>query len=183
MLEEVRDHALNHMKTHLAAFPPELCRLAAQKIVLDELDKGWRDHLSQLDHLREGIGLRAYGQRDPLSEFKREAFIFFEAMLSEVRENVVAMMSRLEIRLNMPQSLPEGMVLAAGSGLPRAMREVTGQGGARLPNAAINPGSNVATLGGQNVGQPPVMMTLNRASRRRSEKLQRETPVKAPSAK
>jgi preprotein translocase subunit SecA len=183
MLEEVRDHALNHMKTHLAAFPPELCRLAAQKIVLDELDKGWRDHLSQLDHLREGIGLRAYGQRDPLSEFKREAFIFFEAMLAEVRENVVAMMSRLEIRLNMPQSLPEGMVLAAGSGLPKAMREVTGQGGARLPNAAINPGSNVATLGGQNGGQPPVMMTLNRASRRRSEKLQRETPVKAPSAK
>jgi hypothetical protein len=161
---------------------PEALASIERYTVLGAIDQLWQEHLYSMDSLRSSIGLRAYGQRDPLSEFKREAFIFFEAMLSEVRENVVAMMSRLEIRLNMPQSLPEGMVLAAGSGLPKAMREVTGQGGARLPNAAINPGSNVATLGGQNGGQPPVMMTQNRASRRRSEKLQRD-PVKAPSAK
>jgi len=52
------------------------------------LDQSWKDHLLALDHLRQGINLRAYGQRDPLNEYKREAFAMFSAMLDELKERV-----------------------------------------------------------------------------------------------
>ena len=66
-----------------------------------------------LDHLRQGIGLRAYGQRDPLNEYKSEAFALFNAMLDDLRERVTTMLSRVELSAEpppMPQALPAGMV-------------------------------------------------------------------------
>ena len=56
--------------------------MAEKSLLLQILDQIWKEHLLQLDHLRQGIGLRAYGQRDPLNEYKREAFELFEAMLA-----------------------------------------------------------------------------------------------------
>src|SRR3546814_13446623 len=61
------------------------------------------DHLLSLDHLRQGVQLRAYGQRDPLIEYKREAFTLFETMLGEVREETISLLSRIEMR---PQPMP-----------------------------------------------------------------------------
>ena len=61
------------------------------------LDAVWKEHLLALDHLRQGIGLRAYGQRDPLNEYKREAFALFDAMLDELKERVTTMLSRVEL--------------------------------------------------------------------------------------
>ena len=60
-----------------------------------------------MDHLRQGIGLRAYAQRDPLNEYKSEAFELFEAMLSRLREAVTASLAHLEIRMEMPVGMPE----------------------------------------------------------------------------
>src|SRR3546814_4368932 len=59
--------------------------------------------LLSLDHLRQGVQLRAYGQRDPLIEYKREAFTLFETMLGEVREETISLLSRIEMR---PQQMP-----------------------------------------------------------------------------
>ena len=61
------------------------------------LDTVWKEHLLALDHLRQGIGLRAYGQRDPLNEYKSEAFALFNAMLDELKERVTAMLARVEL--------------------------------------------------------------------------------------
>src|SRR5205085_1779721 len=61
------------------------------------LDEHWRDHLYELDHLKGGIGLRAYGQRDPLIEYKKEAFTLFETLLSEVREDFVQRLFRVQV--------------------------------------------------------------------------------------
>jgi preprotein translocase subunit SecA len=61
------------------------------------MDAVWKEHLYALDHLRQGIGLRAYGQRDPLNEYKSEAFALFNAMLDELKERVTAMLARVEI--------------------------------------------------------------------------------------
>jgi preprotein translocase subunit SecA len=68
------------------ALGEKLFSSAMQYVVLGLLDQGWKEHLYNLDHLRQGISLRAYGQKDPLNEYKREAFNLFEKMLDHLRE-------------------------------------------------------------------------------------------------
>ena len=68
-----------------------------RNILLQVLDQEWKDHLQNLDHLRQGVGLRAYGQRDPLNEYKTEAFALFESMLYHIRETTTQILSRIEL--------------------------------------------------------------------------------------
>ena len=63
------------------------------------LDQLWKEHLLRLDHLRQGIGLRAYAQRDPLNEYKREAFGLFEELLNALRERVISVLSHIELQV------------------------------------------------------------------------------------
>ncbi len=77
----------------------ELMRTAEKRVLLTTLDQLWKDHLLSLDHLRHGINLRAYGQRDPLNEYKQEAFSHFEHMLSNLRETVVERIAHMEIAI------------------------------------------------------------------------------------
>ena len=72
-------------------------RYVEKTILLQTLDHLWREHLIMLDHLRQVIGLRGYGQRDPLQEYKSEAFSLFEAMIAHLREAVTAQLMRVEI--------------------------------------------------------------------------------------
>ena len=71
-------------------------------ILLQTLDHLWREHLVMLDHLRQVVGLRGYGQRDPLNEYKSEAFSLFEGMSHDLRERVTGQLMRLEIRAAPP---------------------------------------------------------------------------------
>ena len=66
-------------------------------MMLQTLDQSWKEHLLSLDHLRQGINLRAFGQKDPLNEYKTEAFIFFEGMLDAMKENIVHDLSFVEL--------------------------------------------------------------------------------------
>jgi len=96
-----------------ANFGPEIMRYIEKSLLLQMFDTVWKEHLLALDHLRQGIGLRAYGQRDPLNEYKSEAFALFNAMLDDLRERVTTMLSRVELSAEpppMPQALPAGMV-------------------------------------------------------------------------
>jgi len=65
-------------------------------LLLDTVDRQWKDHLLALDHLRDGIGLRAYGQRNPLVEYKRESFSLFEEMWEQIEDNVVKFLYHAE---------------------------------------------------------------------------------------
>ena len=67
--------------------------------ILEELDRGWKDHLIDMDHLRDGIGLRGYGQRDPKQEYKREGFEMFKAMLDRIKINALRVLCKLRLRL------------------------------------------------------------------------------------
>ncbi|PYU20711.1 MAG: hypothetical protein DMG30_20375 [Acidobacteria bacterium] len=67
-----------------ALFGPPMMRWLERRIILDIVDTQWKDHLLSLDHLKEGIGLRGYGQKDPLVEFKKEAFTLFEEMMGRI---------------------------------------------------------------------------------------------------
>lgn len=70
---------------------------SVKAIILKTLDKAWKNHLLSLDHLRQGINLRAYAQKDPLNEYKIEAFNFFEAMIQTIKEESIEMFYRLEM--------------------------------------------------------------------------------------
>jgi len=77
-----------------------------KQILLEVVDSEWKDHLQNLDHLRQAVSLRAYGQRDPLNEYKTEAFTLFEQMLYQTRERVVGFLSavRLSTEAEMPHA-------------------------------------------------------------------------------
>ncbi len=104
--EEIRqriDDAGDRLMAEKAAnFGPELMRMAEKSLLLSLLDQIWKEHLLTLDHLRGGIGLRAYGQRDPLNEYRAEAFTLFEGLLERLRESVCAHLAHLEFRLEDP---------------------------------------------------------------------------------
>jgi preprotein translocase subunit SecA len=87
------------MAEKAANYGPELMRMAEKGLLLQLLDQAWKDHLLSLDHLRQGINLRAYAQRDPLNEYKREAFELFEAMLANLRQNVTSVLSHVELQV------------------------------------------------------------------------------------
>ncbi len=79
---------------------PEGWRKVEKMILLQMLDQHWKEHLLNLDHLRQGINLRAFGQRDPLNEYKTEAFQMFEAMLHMMRETVTMTLSLVELNID-----------------------------------------------------------------------------------
>ncbi len=77
---------------------PDIMRQVEKSVLLQTLDNHWREHLQMLDHLRHTIGLRGYGQRDPLNEYKTEAYELFESLLHRLRQEVTAKLMHLEIR-------------------------------------------------------------------------------------
>ena len=83
-------------------FSPELLRWLERRIILDVVDTQWKDHLLSLDHLKEGIGLRGYGQKDPLVEFKKEAFILFEDMMTRIDNETVRYLFHVQIQHGEP---------------------------------------------------------------------------------
>ena len=97
-LRERIEQAADAMMTAKAdSMGPDLMRFIEKSLLLQVLDAVWKEHLYALDHLRQGIGLRAYGQRDPLNEYKTEAFALFNAMLDELKERVTTMLARVEL--------------------------------------------------------------------------------------
>jgi preprotein translocase subunit SecA len=80
-----------------------MMRFAEKSILLQLLDQVWKEHLLALDHLRQGIGLRAYAQRDPLNEYKHEAFELFEDMLGRLRNVVSGALLHLQIQAPIPE--------------------------------------------------------------------------------
>lgn len=95
--KRIRDEADKKIAAKLANYGEDLWRRLEKMIVLQMLDQHWKDHLLQLDHLRQGINLRAFGQRDPLNEYKTEAFGLFESMLDRLRETITMTLSIVEL--------------------------------------------------------------------------------------
>jgi preprotein translocase subunit SecA len=101
--ERITVAADRKMAEKAANYGPDLMRMAEKSLLLQLLDQTWKDHLLSLDHLRQGINLRAYAQRDPLNEYKREAFELFEAMLANLRQHITSVLSHVELRVQQPE--------------------------------------------------------------------------------
>jgi preprotein translocase subunit SecA len=108
--EEVRERIIKradeHMAGKVAKWSPDVMRYVEKSVLLQTLDHLWREHLVMLEHLRQVIGLRGYGQRDPLNEYKAEAFALFESMVAHLREAVTAQLMRVEVVQQPPADQP-----------------------------------------------------------------------------
>jgi preprotein translocase subunit SecA len=129
---------------------PAILHRVERDIMLQIVDAQWKDHLYSLDHLKEGIGLRGYGQRDPLVEYKKESFELFTAMKDRIEEEIVRYLWRL-----MPVVPEEGMptVPAPVRPAPRKPSPVTLSGpgtASAAPFGAIRGGGSAAA-----VAEPP----------------------------
>ncbi len=97
IIARIEKRADEHMAGKVGQWGPDVIRYVEKSILLQTLDHLWREHLLMLEHLRQVIGLRGYGQRDPLNEYKSESFNLFEAMIAKLREAVTAQLMRVEI--------------------------------------------------------------------------------------
>jgi preprotein translocase subunit SecA len=109
LIARVERRADEHMAAKVAQWGPDVMRYVEKSILLQSLDHLWREHLLMLEHLRQVIGLRGFGQRDPLNEYKSEAFQLFESLLSHLREAVTAQLMRVEIMQAPPPEQPQNL--------------------------------------------------------------------------
>ncbi|HVY98207.1 MAG TPA: preprotein translocase subunit SecA [Dongiaceae bacterium] len=135
--ERVTDAVDRKMAEKAANIGPEIMRSIEKSLLLQLLDQNWKEHLLLLDHLRHGIGLRAYAQRDPLNEYKREAFEMFEAMLDRLREQITTLLAHVEIRPQEPQqpAAPVAVQQPAASQSGAARQVISSGNGATPPGA------------------------------------------------
>jgi preprotein translocase subunit SecA len=137
-----------------AQYGPEVWRQVEKSVLMQLFDQNWKDHLLHLDHLRQGIGLRAYGQKDPLNEYKREAFNLFNDLLTGLRESVVNVLATVQLRMEPPPT-PEPSAqtppMPQPSGQMQEIHEDPALAAAMADDPAFDPadpngGAGVATL-------------------------------------
>jgi preprotein translocase subunit SecA len=149
--EELRDMLWERIQQKYAekekVVPPELMRRVERDIMLQIVDAQWKDHLYSLDHLKEGIGLRGYGQRDPLVEYKKESFQLFQDMRRRIEEEIVRYLWWLKIGI-------EGQEAPAMRPAPRRPTPLSynDPGAARAPAFA---GAGAAAAAGGGLAPPP----------------------------
>src|SRR4029077_9745112 len=109
--EEVRERIVSAVEKRAAErtanMGTDVSRYIEKVILLQTLDHDWREHIINLDHLRQYVGLRGYGQRDPLNEYKSGAFELFEGLLSKLRIDVVRQMMHIQVNIQQPPVLQE----------------------------------------------------------------------------
>ena len=113
---EIRSDAEVAYQKREESLGEEAMRELERRVVLTTIDRRWRDHLYEMDYLKEGIGLRAMAQRDPLVEYQREGFALFEGMMGQIKEEAVGLLYHLEVQVR-PAAGPEDHVHLEGGGL------------------------------------------------------------------
>src|SRR6202007_87388 len=141
LLDRIEKHVDERMAAKVAQWGPDVMRYVEKTILLQTLDHLWREHLIMLDHLRQVIGLRGYGQRDPLQEYKSEAFSLFEAMIAHLREAVTAQLMRVEI-VPPEEQPPQPVPVMEG----HKINPDTGEDEMAFAGASLVPAQNGATV-------------------------------------
>jgi preprotein translocase subunit SecA len=151
-------------------FGADLMRWLERRISLDVVDSQWKDHLLSLDHLKEGIGLRGYGQKDPLVEFKKEAFILFEDMMARIDNETIRYLFHIQIQQGEQPPAP-GQPQPSSSQPPR-------------PRADSAVASAAARASEQPQHLPAVAREIERRQQRQQRDLQYQTgPAQAEAPK
>ncbi|MEM9878153.1 MAG: preprotein translocase subunit SecA, partial [Pseudomonadota bacterium] len=148
--EELQKSADAHMAKRASAAGSDIWRQVERSLLLNTIDHHWKEHLSMLDSLRSVIGLRAYAQRNPLNEYKSEAFGMFEGLLQTTRTEVTKALARMNVQIEAPPPLPE---LPTGIQIEH-LDPVTGENEAdAAPNLMAEPGPSMAAPKAPSAGQ------------------------------
>jgi preprotein translocase subunit SecA len=117
LLETLQADAHRAYDEREAALGDDVMRELERRVVLSVLDRKWREHLYEMDYLREGIGLRAYSQRDPLVEYQREGFDLFTAMMESIKEESVGYLFNVEVQVATPEEQAQAKAQASAAAL------------------------------------------------------------------
>jgi preprotein translocase subunit SecA len=107
----IKKEAETKISNKIDIFGVQNMQTIEKQIMLQVVDQNWKEHLLQLDQLKQGIGLRAYAQRDPLNEYKSEAFNLFQEMLENIRNQVTTIILNIELSSKIPERKEENMTL------------------------------------------------------------------------
>jgi preprotein translocase subunit SecA len=126
LIAELVDDAERAYDDREEALGEDVTRELERRVILSVLDRKWREHLYEMDYLRDGIGLRAMAQRDPLIEYQREGYDLFNAMMDAIKEETVSYLFNAEVQVNQPVTeetaeAVEGLVDATASGAVAAL--------------------------------------------------------------
>jgi preprotein translocase subunit SecA len=189
MSEVLREFVIERYdeKEKTGGIPSEILRRVERDVMLQIVDAQWKDHLYSLDHLKEGIGLRGYGQRDPLVEYKKESFELFKAMQGRVEEDMVRYLWRIRpvIQTGNEDAPPPPPVPVRQP--PRRPQQLTMTGGSSSA-ASLPPPRAAASTSGVPGGAPKPARTggddaLVRTVRRDEPKIGRNDPCWCGSGK
>jgi preprotein translocase subunit SecA len=160
MLDRLQQMSEAKMAEKTARIGPETMRTAEKSLLLQVLDQQWKDHLLALDHMKQSVGLRSYAQKDPLNEYKREAFMLFDHMLDQLRQTITSVMAHIELRQ------------------PEAERAQASPAGAAVPGGQSN------TAPADQEGENPASSALkNSSGQAASQKIPRNAPCPCGSGK
>jgi preprotein translocase subunit SecA len=134
--ERLTEASAAFMAEKAQKFGPDLMAFVEKSVLLQTFDQVWKEHLLALDHLRQGIGLRAYGQRDPLNEYKREAFALFTALLEDLKERVTTLLAHMVIGTE-PQAAPPPPVMFESHPEPEHLIGDAGPPAGGLPGGGL----------------------------------------------
>lgn len=164
--EEIVDWVLEHLEKAYAQRSeletPEAMIGLERYVLIRAIDRNWQDHLTEIEDLRKSVGLRGYGQRDPLNEYKSEAFTYFEQMMGRIREDVCGGLFTSATNLQSFQSLLDMMKRARATGPTDPSQPIAGTAAAtsgtatRPPPSAQLPPPAAAGTGAQEVKLPKV---------------------------
>ncbi len=155
LVEELRTDAQRAYDAREEALGAEVMRELERRVLLSVLDRKWREHLYEMDYLREGIGLRAYSQRDPLVEYQREGFELFSAMMDSIKEESVGFLFNLEVQVAQPEPDEEAArlqdaaaALVAGPPVATAATGQTAAASSAAAPAAVAASATATTAAG-----------------------------------
>lgn len=106
-----------------AEIDPQIMRSIEKSVLLQTLDRHWRQHLQTLDFLRKGIGLRGYAQKDPLNEYAKESFVLFEEMLGQIKRETVGLIARVQLVPEQPADAPSAAQATASKPAAKSGKE------------------------------------------------------------
>ncbi|MGH3372036.1 MAG: SEC-C metal-binding domain-containing protein, partial [Nocardioidaceae bacterium] len=116
LIDDIKADAQAAYDAREQQFGVEVMRELERRVLLSVLDRKWREHLYEMDYLQEGVGLRAYAQRDPLVEYQREGFDMFAQMMEGIKEEAVGFLFNLEVQVEEPTAAEEEETAALGRG-------------------------------------------------------------------
>jgi preprotein translocase subunit SecA len=113
MRREIQSDAVLAYARREESIGEKAMRELERRVVLSVVDRKWREHLYEMDYLKDGIGLRAMAQRDPLVEYQREGFALYQGMMAAIKAESVGFLFNLEVQVSVPEGDPEHPSIAA----------------------------------------------------------------------